>query len=96
MVSGWPKRYKPAHAFRWEYSYKRLKLAQLLGQLGALLTLAQAEAQAARARAADGAVPPWLVLILVRSDATLAIRGPGGRGQHLADLVLFSSISFKI
>ena len=28
------------HAFLWEYSYKRLKLAQLLGQLGVLLTLA--------------------------------------------------------
>ena len=28
------QRYKLAHAFLWEYSYKRLKLAQLLGQLG--------------------------------------------------------------
>jgi hypothetical protein len=27
-----------AHAFRWEYSYKRLELAQLLGQLGIFLT----------------------------------------------------------
>ena len=34
-VSGWPKRCKLAHAFLWEYSYKRLqKLAQFLGQLG--------------------------------------------------------------
>jgi hypothetical protein len=27
-----------AHAFPWEYSYKRLTLAQLLGQLGGFLT----------------------------------------------------------
>jgi hypothetical protein len=26
------------HAFLWEYSYKRLQLAQLLGQLGVFLT----------------------------------------------------------
>jgi hypothetical protein len=38
MVLGWPKRCKLAHAFRWEYSYKRLKLAQLLGKLGVFLT----------------------------------------------------------
>jgi hypothetical protein len=37
-VSGWPKRWKLAHAFLWEYSDKRLKLAQLLGQLGVFLT----------------------------------------------------------
>jgi hypothetical protein len=37
-VLGWPKRCKLAHAFLWEYSYKRLKLAQRLGQLGAFLT----------------------------------------------------------
>ena len=35
----WPKRCKLAHAFLWEYSYKRLQLAQLLGQLGVFLTL---------------------------------------------------------
>ena len=35
---GWPKRHKLAHAFMWEHSYKRLKLAQLLGQLGFFLT----------------------------------------------------------
>jgi hypothetical protein len=28
-----------AHAFLWEHSYKRLKLARLLGRHGALLTL---------------------------------------------------------
>jgi hypothetical protein len=37
-VSGWPKRCKLAHAFLWKYSYKGLKLAQLLGQLGVFLT----------------------------------------------------------
>jgi hypothetical protein len=36
---GWPKICKLAHAFRWEYSYKKLKLAQLLGQLGVFLTV---------------------------------------------------------
>ena len=34
----WPKRYKLAHALPWEYSYKGLRLAQLLGQLGVFLT----------------------------------------------------------
>jgi hypothetical protein len=29
-----------AHAFLWEHSYKRLKLAQLLVKLGAFLTMA--------------------------------------------------------
>jgi hypothetical protein len=37
-VSGWPKRSRLAHAFLWEYSYRRLKLAQFLGQLGVFLT----------------------------------------------------------
>jgi hypothetical protein len=37
-VLGWPKRCKLAQAFRWEYSHKGLKLAQLLGQLGVFLT----------------------------------------------------------
>jgi hypothetical protein len=44
MVSGWPKTCKlprgggGARAFQWEYSYKRLQLAQLLDQLGILVT----------------------------------------------------------
>jgi hypothetical protein len=37
-VLGRPRRRTSAHAFRWEHSYKRLKLAQLLGPLGVLLT----------------------------------------------------------
>ena len=40
-VLGWPKRCKLAHVFMWEYIYKRLKLAQLLGQLGVFLTCAR-------------------------------------------------------
>ena len=32
-VLGWPNKYKLARAFRWEYSDKRLQLAQLLGNL---------------------------------------------------------------
>jgi hypothetical protein len=40
-VLGWPKRCKLARAFLWRYSYKRLykrlKLAQLLSQLGVFL-----------------------------------------------------------
>jgi hypothetical protein len=42
-LSGWPKRWQLAHAFRWEYSCKRLKLAQFLGQLGVFLTQAGGE-----------------------------------------------------
>ena len=34
-----PKRYELARAFQWEYSHKRLKLAQLPGQLGVFLAL---------------------------------------------------------
>ena len=39
---GWPKRDKLAHVFLREYSCKRLKLTQLLGRLGVLLTRAPA------------------------------------------------------
>jgi hypothetical protein len=37
-VLGWPKRCTLGQAFLVEYSYKRWKLAQLLGQLGVFLT----------------------------------------------------------
>ena len=43
---GWPKRRKLAHALLWEYRYKRLKLAQLLDQLGVFLTLVASVAAA--------------------------------------------------
>jgi hypothetical protein len=39
-VLGWPQVCQLAHVFRWECSYKGLKLAQLLGQLGFFLTRA--------------------------------------------------------
>ena len=38
-MSRWPKISEFAHAFLWEYSYKGLKWAQLLGRLDVLLTL---------------------------------------------------------
>jgi hypothetical protein len=41
QVLGWPKRRKLARAFLWEYSFERLKLVQLLGQLGIFLTCSQ-------------------------------------------------------
>jgi hypothetical protein len=37
-VSGWPKRCELAQPFLRERSYKKLKLAQLLGRLGVFLT----------------------------------------------------------
>jgi hypothetical protein len=37
-VLGWSRRSKLAHTFLWEHSRRRLKLAQLLGQLGVSLT----------------------------------------------------------
>jgi hypothetical protein len=37
-VLGWPKRFELAHALRWECSYRRLRLAQLLGRHGVDLT----------------------------------------------------------
>ena len=42
-VLGWPKRWKLARAFLWEYSCKRLQLAQLLGQLGVFRAVAERE-----------------------------------------------------
>ena len=57
-VLGWPKRCKLARAFRWEYnSYKRLDLAQLLGQRGVFLTFA-CVAPTAASRRRSSAVPP--------------------------------------
>jgi hypothetical protein len=37
-LSGWPKICKLVHAFLWEHSCERLKLAQSLRQLGVFLT----------------------------------------------------------
>jgi hypothetical protein len=47
-VLGRPKRCKLAHALLWKYSYKRLTSAQLLSQLGVVLTFAAAQAAARR------------------------------------------------
>jgi hypothetical protein len=47
-MSGWPKRCTLARGFLWEHSCKRLKLAQLLGQHGAVLTWS-----------ANGPQKPW-------------------------------------
>jgi hypothetical protein len=56
-VLGWPKRCKLAHAFLWEYSYKRLKLAQLLGQLGVFLTCRH-DIRSSRSCCANVCAPP--------------------------------------
>jgi hypothetical protein len=47
-----------AHAFLWDYSYKRLKLAQLLGQLGSHLRVrvALAPERVRKVAAPDAAV----------------------------------------
>ena len=52
-VSDWPERRKLAHAFLCEYSYKKLKLAQLLGQLGVCLTCGESTGHAAPPPAAS-------------------------------------------
>jgi hypothetical protein len=52
-VLGWPKICKLAHAFLWEYSHKRLELAQLLGQLGVFLTLSPRPARCAPHRCGE-------------------------------------------
>ena len=49
-VSGWPNRCELARAFLWEYSEKRLELAQLLGQLGDFLTVVPPKPQAVELR----------------------------------------------
>jgi hypothetical protein len=59
VVLGWPKQCKFAHAFLREYSDKGLKLAQLLGQRGVLLTLAASTPfkLSSRARQRVGGIP---------------------------------------
>jgi hypothetical protein len=70
-VSGWPKRRELAHVFLCEYSYKRLELAQLLGQLGIFLTLV--------ASCLRGALPPVLLraVCLVRAMAPACLINSG-------------------
>ena len=74
-VLGWPRRCKLAHAFVWEYSCKRLKLAQLVGQLGGFLTCAGRVA---------GLAPPTadFVLVVAGVVARVAVPArPGAGGQ---------------
>ena len=52
----WPKRCKLAHAFLWESSYKRLKLAQLLGQRGVLLLTWRSDSMPRKAPQTVGAL----------------------------------------
>jgi hypothetical protein len=62
-VLGWPKRCKLARVFLWEHSYKGLKLAQLLGQLGVFLTWVSMAALRSTtvwiSRSAAAALGPW-------------------------------------
>ena len=92
-VSGWPKRYKLAHAFPWEYSYKRLTLAQLLGRLGALRTCSAAAgplgaggSRGRRPRAA-GHPPmhPWRCRTW--GDTSRSARGEVGWQRYLTSIV---------
>ena len=72
---GWPRRCKLANAFVWEYSCKRLKLAQLVGQLGGFLTCAGRVA---------GLAPPTadFVLVVAGVVARVAVPArPGAGGQ---------------
>jgi hypothetical protein len=55
-VLGWPKRCRLAHVFLWEYSYKRLELAQVLGQLGVFLTCQLMPAQASGGRTTPSSI----------------------------------------
>ena len=63
-VSGRPKRCKLAHAFPWEYRDKRLKVAQLLGQLGVSLTWSQdwASQKSRHFATCPGRKPPFLAV----------------------------------
>ena len=67
---GWPKRCKLAHAFLWEYSCKRLKLAQLLGQLGVFLTRYAASAEVSAHP--SGGVTGFAAISFERADRILA------------------------
>ena len=69
-VLGWPKICKLAHAFMWEYSCERLKLGQLLGQLGVFLTsVAAAGWPRSARRVGDLAVAAALVVVCARRAA---------------------------
>jgi hypothetical protein len=58
-VLGWPNRCKLARAFPWDYSYKRLTLAQLLGRHRAFLTCSRPSARRRKSGPALGR-PVWI------------------------------------
>jgi hypothetical protein len=70
------KRCKLAHAFRWEYSYRRLKLAQLLGQLGVFLTCCSPTALKSQAVPSSSVHAP----VAVQGAAGLQTASPQPRG----------------
>ena len=75
---GWRKIFKLAHAFRWEYSYRTLKLAQLLGQLGVFLTKT-----AQRARWLSDPRPAVGLSLLCPSSPSLLLTPPPCPASHL-------------
>jgi hypothetical protein len=74
-VLSWPRRYKLTHACRWEYNYKRLKLAQLLGQLG--IFLIQSEFEDARG-GSEGLCAPFVGERIWKFEIRLVRRGGTG------------------
>jgi hypothetical protein len=81
-VLDWPRRCKLAHAFQWEYSHKRLKLGQLLGQLGVFLTWAAPPCASRRAPARGGVATFGLRGLTPRPAA--ASSGSGERRRRAA------------
>ena len=80
-VLGWPKRCILPNVFLWEYSYKRLQLAQLLGQHGVFLTRAQHLPPGGRLWARAGLCCTWSRSLLESNLAPPSCR-PGPRHRH--------------
>ena len=80
---GRPKRCKLVHAFLWEYSDKRLKLAQLLGQLGVFPTFGRATQalRSANDRARLRAAQLALAWTIANTDVSTAIFGASSLAQ---------------
>ena len=70
-VLGWPNICKLVHALPWEYSYKGLKFAQLLGQLGVFRTLRRAASSGKRTPLQRCRPEPRTTLTGVNVSATL-------------------------
>ena len=88
----WPKNCKLAHAFLWEYWCKRLKLAQLLGQLGVFLTLSRCQAGAGAGAGAGGGGTPSDTRPAAGSLCTLP-RSPTSRSSVSICRMNLSSVS---